>query len=101
MHECFHFFTSKAKKSRSGILYVLDTVLKLSDELKQEIEGKVDFAINLKGIFSDLVPEMTVIKITNAAEASISGLTRKPASILRLDVTSKYCRIICIWNVKS
>lgn len=62
-------------------------LLKLPEEIKKEFEAG-NFAINFtpgafKGIFSDMATEMTVIKNTKAADAGISGLTRKPAAILR------------------
>lgn len=87
----YFFICNRPNYSRYGPVYVLNMYMNLPDEVKLDFLAG-HFSVNFtpgafKGVFSDMATEMTVIKNTKAADAGITGLTRKPASILRWTLT--------------
>lgn len=56
---------------RSGTLYVLDMLVKLPDEVRQEFKPEILL----------LTLHQEVLKVYQAPDTGISGLTRKPATM--------------------
>lgn len=86
----YFFVCNKPNYSRWGTLYALEMLHNLPNEVKEDFK-KGRFSVKftpdpLRGIWSDMAVEMSIIKDTKS-NSGIIGLTRKEPSILRWTIS--------------